>query len=84
MAKNWKWNPRLDLDLGQRCLFIILASWTFWWLSSYILSTTLFTFIIMIPALIVAVAKSSIQYLPDERSVLITGSKTIISKGSQM
>ena len=75
MPQNWKWNPRLDLDLGQRCLFIIALSWTFAFVTSPILPAFLVTLtdISTLVALIAAVAKSSIQHHPEGRSVLITG-----------
>ena len=75
MPKNWKWNPRLDLDLGQRCLFIVAVSWAFACLTSPILPAFLVTLkdIITLVALLAAVAKSSIQHHPEGRAVLITG-----------
>ena len=81
MARNWRWNPRFDLDLAQRCLFILVTSWL---TSSTILTSTMLptflttftaTFVdgVAIIALIVAIAKSSIQLTPDNKSVLVTG-----------
>ena len=79
MARNWRWNPRLDLDLAQRCLFIILAAWSM----STLLSSFLPSFVMLIlstlidvvavGALIVAIAKSSIQLTPANKAVLVTG-----------
>ena len=79
MARDWRWNPRLDLDLAQRCLFIVAASWS----TSTLLSAVLPSFVMLIlstlidivtvGALIVAIAKSSIQLTPNNKAVLVTG-----------
>jgi hypothetical protein len=75
MSKTWKWNPRCDLDLWQRCLFIVAVSWAFSQLTSPILPafTVVLADILTIFALVAAVAKSSIQYQPKGKAVLVTG-----------
>jgi hypothetical protein len=75
MPRDWRWNPRLDLDLGQRCLFVTFVSLTFSWITSFVLPTFFSTLIdvVTIGVLIGAIAKSSIQLIPDGRAVLVTG-----------
>lgn len=74
------WKPRLDLDLFQRCLFIILFSWMLACLSSYIcffsLGNSVFYEILTTVALAAAIMKSSLQYSAQGRAVLITGCDT--------
>ena len=81
MTKHWSLNPRFDLDLWQRCLFILAISRALSYTTSPILPECLMTFldIITICILIAAVAKSSVQYHPEGRAVLITG-KLLIKK----
>ena len=79
LMSDWKWNPRYDLDLAQRCLFIvgftyttsILFNWTF---ISYLISD-LQLFMMMTMALGMAVVKSGMQLCVGDKCVLVTGDK---------
>jgi len=80
LMSDWKWNPRYDLDLGQRCLFIL----SFTYATSLFLNFTflnylvsdLHLFILMTIALGLAFAKSAMQLPLGEKSVLVTGCDT--------
>jgi len=73
---DWNWKPRFDLDLGQRCLTIILYSWTLrYFLQFFGLGLWLLDFITVL-FLFAALCKSSIQYSPDGKAVLVTGCDT--------
>ena len=70
---DWNWKPRFDLDLGQRCLTIILYSWCLrYFLQFFGLGLWLLDFITVL-FLFAALCKSSIQYSPDGKAVLVTG-----------
>ena len=74
---SWKWNPHYDLDLAQRCLFIL----GFTWVSNWVLQVTLLNYLfgdylvhlIATIALLMAMVKSSLQLSPKGKSVLVTG-----------
>lgn len=75
-----KWNPRYDLDLAQRCLFIVCFSYTtsvifYWTFLNYFVSD-LQLFIVMAISLGLALAKSALQLPLGEKSVLVTGCDT--------
>jgi len=73
---DWNWKPRFDLDLGQRCLTIILYSWCLrYFLQFFGLGLWLLDFITVL-FLFAALCKSSIQYSPDGKAVLVTGCDT--------
>ncbi len=80
MILDWKWNPRYDNDLVQRCLTII--SWTILtkWIVSSFISCWHIEFTIDLLALIalgLGFCKSALQYDCKGKSVLITGSKSM-------
>ena len=76
---SWDWRLRLDLDVAQRCLFIVcfsygilfvcnsLPSFLCFWISPW------FVELGMTVALVLAVAKSAAQYSPKGKAVLVTG-----------
>ena len=74
---SWKWNPRYDLDLAQRCLFIL----SFTWATNCVLELTFLNYVfgdylvhlVATIALLLAIAKSSLQLSPKRKSVLVTG-----------
>ena len=76
-VSSWKWNPRYDLDLVQRCLFILFFTWFTNWLFQLTFLNYIFgNYLVHLGstiALLMALAKSSIQFSPKEKSVLITG-----------
>ena len=81
-VSSWKWNPRYDLDLAQRCLFILC----FTWFTNWVFQITFLNYIFgnnlvhlgATVALLVSIAKSSFQLSPKEKSVLITGKYYLI------
>ena len=79
---SWKWNPRYDLDLAQRCLFILFFTWaTNWVLQSTFLNYIFGDYLVHLAAtiaLLLAIAKSSLQLSPKRKSVLVTGSWIIV------
>ena len=77
---DWHWTPRFDLDLIQRCLTIVVSSTVTKIVSSSILQYIGLDWIIQVPLdlltillLIASLCKSSLQYSPNGKSVLITG-----------
>ena len=76
-VSSWKWNPRYDLDLAQRCLFILCFTWfTNWVFQLTFLNYIFGNYLVHLGgtvALLMAMAKSSFQLSPKEKSVLVTG-----------
>jgi len=77
---DWRWNPRYDLDLAQRCLFIVgftyaTSTFFYWTFLSYLISD-FNLFLIMTAVLGMAVAKSGMQLPTSDKSVLVTGCDT--------
>ena len=73
---DWNWKPRFDLDLGQRCLTIILYSWCLRYFLQLIGLGGFTTWpldLITVLFLFGALCKSSIQYSPNGKAVLVTG-----------
>ena len=76
---TWKWNPRYDLDLAQRCLFIVGFTWISDWVYNLMFLNYLFgdsvVHLLGTAALLMAIAKSSLQLPPKGKSILVTGKK---------
>ena len=76
---TWKWNPRYDLDLAQRCLFIVGFTWISDWAYNLMFLNYLFgdsvVHLLGTAALLMAIAKSSLQLPPKGKSILVTGKK---------
>ena len=77
---DWRWNPRFDSDLYQRCLTIIvmasLAKITLCHFCPFLLIQEWIVFgadMAALLLLVAAFAKSSLQLNPEGKSVLITG-----------
>ena len=80
-VSSWKWNPRYDSDLAQRCLFILGFTWVVNWTLHMTFLDYLFgeylVHVFATIALLLALAKSSLQLSPIEKSVLITGTNLL-------
>ena len=76
-VSSWKWNPRYDLDLAQRCLFILCFTWFTNWIFQLTFLNYIFgNYLVHLGAtiaLLMAMAKSAFQFSSKEKSVLITG-----------
>ena len=84
---NWNWKPRFDLDLAQRTLTIISISW----LTRLVIQNSIFHCIGLswiaeqpldfctVILIIWAFCKSSVQFNPDGKAVLITGKYQILT-----
>ena len=76
---HWNWNLRFDLDVIERCLVVIVSSYTvyctlnlfpeclgLWMLKSFLE-------LWMTICILLAIARSSVQLSPKGKAVLITG-----------
>ena len=84
LMSDWRWNPRYDLDLAQRCLFIVCFTYTtsviFNWTFLNYLVSDLQLFLLMTVSLGMAMVKSAMQLPMGEKSVLVTGTLTTIRR----
>ena len=80
--EDWNWKPRYDSDLTQRCLTIVGLSWIFKLVALPALSVIGLQCLVHFPLelattllLFGAILKSSLQFSPQGKAVLITGKK---------
>lgn len=77
--EDWNWKPRFDLDLTQRCVTIVAFSWGLGFLLQVVGLGSMTTWpldFLTVLFLFGALCKSSIQYSPEGKGVLITGCDT--------
>ena len=86
--EDWNWKPRFDLDLTQRCLTIVAFSWGLGFLLQVVGLGSMTTWpldFLTVLFLFGAFCKSSIQYSPEGKGVLITGeSKKVLSTAESL
>ena len=87
--EDWNWKPRFDLDLTQRCITIVAFSWGLGFLLQVVGLGSMTTWpldFLTVLFLFGALCKSSIQYSPEGKGVLITGesSKKVLSTAESL
>ncbi len=70
--RDCDWKLRADLDLAQRCAFVIFAGYVVYALFGFLLPAS-WIFLATAAALAGGVVKSAARLRPDGKAVLITG-----------